>query len=216
MYRSVFLSAGAIASALTLTSPAFAHGYAGNRFFPATIATEDPAAADELALPTITHFGAETEYSGEFAKRITLHLAFSIGQAWTHEDGGGEGFQNLETGLKWQLLTEPEAEAMMSLGLDVEWGGTGDADAGAEETTVIAPGFLFGKGFGGASSEMLRPVAITGQISYAVPTQARDDAGEAIPNVLSGGFALEYSLPYLNSHVRSTISISPACATPSA
>ena len=32
--------------------PAFAHGFAGNRFFPATLATDDPFVADELSLPT--------------------------------------------------------------------------------------------------------------------------------------------------------------------
>ncbi len=33
-----------------------AHGFAGQRFFPATIATEDPFVADELSLPTVSTF----------------------------------------------------------------------------------------------------------------------------------------------------------------
>src|SRR5262249_47204397 len=32
-------------------SGAFAHGFAGKRFFPATLATDDPFVADELSLP---------------------------------------------------------------------------------------------------------------------------------------------------------------------
>ena len=41
---------------------AHAHGIVGERFFPATITTDDPFAADELALPTITVFNHETDY----------------------------------------------------------------------------------------------------------------------------------------------------------
>jgi hypothetical protein len=32
--------------------PAFSHGFAGARFFPATLATDDPFVASELSLPT--------------------------------------------------------------------------------------------------------------------------------------------------------------------
>ena len=31
---------------------AFSHGFAGDRFFPATLTTDDPFAASELSLPT--------------------------------------------------------------------------------------------------------------------------------------------------------------------
>ena len=34
--------------------PASAHGFAGDRFFPATITTDDPFAASELSLPTVS------------------------------------------------------------------------------------------------------------------------------------------------------------------
>jgi hypothetical protein len=33
---------------------ASAHGFAGDRFFPATITTDDPFAASELSLPTVS------------------------------------------------------------------------------------------------------------------------------------------------------------------
>ncbi|MCE9520967.1 MAG: hypothetical protein K8S25_00880, partial [Alphaproteobacteria bacterium] len=50
------ISVIAFAASLALTSVgASAHGYAGSRFFPATILIEDPFVADELALPTYTH-----------------------------------------------------------------------------------------------------------------------------------------------------------------
>ena len=48
---------GATLVALCIAAPgiAEAHGFAGKRFFPATLATEDPFVADELSLPTIFH-----------------------------------------------------------------------------------------------------------------------------------------------------------------
>ena len=39
--------------AMIAASSAAAHGFAGKRFFPATLATDDPFVADELSLPTI-------------------------------------------------------------------------------------------------------------------------------------------------------------------
>ena len=50
-------SAFATVVALAMMSPAgdaAAHGFAGQRFFPATILTDDPFVADEMSLPTIT------------------------------------------------------------------------------------------------------------------------------------------------------------------
>jgi hypothetical protein len=46
------LSSAFSAALLALSAPAFAHGFAGNRFFPATLATDDPFVANELSLPT--------------------------------------------------------------------------------------------------------------------------------------------------------------------
>src|SRR6185437_16678849 len=76
-------SAGATLVALCMATPgiAHAHGFAGKRFFPATLATDDPFVADELSLPTIQwqRFpagddgpgGSETDFSIDVAKRIT-------------------------------------------------------------------------------------------------------------------------------------------------
>ncbi len=61
---------GVTALASLLAAPAAAHGFAGQRFFPATPSTEDPAVADELALPTVTRFSGKTAVSAEYAKRL--------------------------------------------------------------------------------------------------------------------------------------------------
>jgi len=48
-----------IAAAATLwlgASDALAHCFVGGRFFPATLATDDPCVADEMSLPTIAIF----------------------------------------------------------------------------------------------------------------------------------------------------------------
>jgi len=51
------LAAVAAAAALVPSSEAIAHGFAGDRFFPATILTDDPFVADEMSLPTLTREG---------------------------------------------------------------------------------------------------------------------------------------------------------------
>ena len=48
--------AGAAGIITCAATEADSHGFAGARFFPATIATGDPFVADELALPTVAFF----------------------------------------------------------------------------------------------------------------------------------------------------------------
>jgi hypothetical protein len=89
-----FPGAAAPALALVLASlagAAAAHEIAGNRFFPATLAIDDPGVNDELAVPTIsmTKSGDEPpvkqlDFSGEYSRRITEAFAISVGPTWTH------------------------------------------------------------------------------------------------------------------------------------
>ncbi len=65
---------------------AFAHCFVGARFFPATLATDDPCVADELSLPTVswsrtadTPPATEWDVSAELSKRITADFGISIG-----------------------------------------------------------------------------------------------------------------------------------------
>src|ERR1700756_3435778 len=68
---------------------AAAHGFAGKRFFPATLATDDPFVADELSLPTVSSrkepAGDEspatlrTTTSVDFSKRITPQFGIGFG-----------------------------------------------------------------------------------------------------------------------------------------
>ncbi len=186
---------------------AAAHGVAGNRFFPATLATDDPAVAEELSLPTVSwskpdHDTDELDISTEWSKRITPHFGVSFGETWTslRPDGGpnADGFQNLEASVKYQFLTDAAHETILSVGFESEIGGSGAKRVGADNTTTVAPAFYFGKGFGDLpdSAAALRPFAITGQIGYAFPTRAHETQS------LEYGGALEYSFSYLHAHVR--------------
>jgi hypothetical protein len=101
----------ATVAAMGLSMTAAGHGYAGKRFFPATILVEDPFVADELALPTWTHMkGGDVtsdDLEFEFAKRITSKVALSIDRGWSREHGGPDGkvdgFRELSTARHLQL-----------------------------------------------------------------------------------------------------------------
>jgi hypothetical protein len=207
---------------------AFGHGFAGARFFPATLSTDDPFVSDELSLPTVNTIRTpedggtrETDISMEISKRITPDFAIEIGDSFTvlnpHEGRAANGFSNLELGGKYQLLKNGEHEAIASIGLGVEVGGTGGRSVGADSFSTWTPGFFFGKGFGDlpVAVRFLKPFAITGQVGIAIPTSASTrsvtvDAQtgeqeidvERHPDVLEWGFALEYSLIYLQSQVQ--------------
>jgi len=192
---------------------ALAHGFAGDRFFPATLLTDDPFVADEMSLPTLTinpkgsDGSRETDLDFDLAKRLTpdLGVTFSDGWRYVHVPGapGLHGLENLETGLQYQLFIDPRTETMALAGVDVSWGHTGRIAAGADDFTTISPGFDFGKGFGDLPPEleMLRPFAITGNLSFDFPVKT-NSAGSPNPNVFNYGFAFEYSLEYLQHHVR--------------
>ena len=72
---------------LLYQSDACAHGFAGKRFFPATLTTDDPFVADEASLPTVSTIRMpgegespetrETGISVDLAKRITPHFGWS-------------------------------------------------------------------------------------------------------------------------------------------
>src|ERR1700742_5124247 len=113
-----------------------AHVIVGNRLFPATLATDDPGVADELALPTVSSSKTgdvpsvkELDISAEYAKRITEDFGVSFAPTWTrlYAPGGpalngASGFQNIETTFKYQAYTNVPHEFVVSVGLSIEWG----------------------------------------------------------------------------------------------
>ena len=215
-------------AALCIAAPVLvqAHGFAGKRFFPATLATEDPFVADELSLPTNFHQnfpasgdepgGHETDFAVDMSKRITENLGIGLGATYkiVHPDAGDtqRGFDNLEASVKYKFYQDDAHEAIASAGIDWDIGGSGARRVGAESFSTITPGVFFGKGFGDLPSGMkfLRPLAITGQVGYGIPTRSSttsvgDDGDievERNPHTLEWGFSIQYSLPYLQSFVQ--------------
>lgn len=135
---------------------AFGHGFAGARFFPATLSTDDPFVADELSLPTVSTIRTpedggtrETDVSVDMSKRITPDFAIEIGDTFTalnpHDGPAANGFGNLELGGKYQLLKNGEHETIVSIGLGVEVGGTGSRSVGADSFSTWTPGIFLAK-----------------------------------------------------------------------
>lgn len=215
---------------LSMPVYSWAHGYAGKRFFPTTISIEDPFVSDELSFifnylkesgqgdePPVDAFELPVEYT----KRITPHFGISIGDDFRRLDPVGEGseygFGNLELGVKYQFFTSALHEALLSIGVGAAIGGTGNSSVEAESFSTISPAFFFGKGFGDLpeSLKYLRPLAVTGVLGLNFPTQSsttsqtiNEDTMEIEPELernpitFSYGFAVEYSLQYLQSFVK--------------
>ena len=213
------------------TGSAFAHGLIGKRFFPATLAIDDPFVADELSLPTISRIKRpasgeepatrETELTAELSKRLSPNFGISLGgtlKLLDPEEGRSSvsGFDNLEVSLKYVLFKSVEHETLLSLGLGWDVGGTGEKKIGAETFDTVTPGLFFGKGFGDLpeSVELLKPLAVTGAFGVAIPTKGSTNTvtvtadgeneveHEIHPNVARWGFTLQYNLQYLQSFVR--------------
>lgn len=219
-----------LAIALVPLGESVAHEIVGNRFFPATLGIDDPGVNDELAFPTVSSFRTgddpsfrQRDFSGEFSKRITEAFAVSFGSTYSRlspPDGptgaGASGFQNLETTFKYRVFKDPAHEFVMSVGLGVEWGGTGAPGVGADPFNTCTPTVYFGKGFGDLPDTLswIRPVAVTGLIGYAIPGKRSTttlgidpDSGDPTadtefhPRVLNWGGTVQYSMPYLKSAV---------------
>ena len=210
------------------TAGALAHGFAGSRFFPATITIDDPFVADELSLPTVSNQKTgtdpsvvETAISGELSKRITSDFGFSIGYAWNHLDQAGpphnpNGFQNLEITPRYQFLLNAPHEAVASVGVITEIGGTGARQVGAVPFATYTPTLYFGKGAGDLPESLnwARPFALTGTVGYSITSSKKirtpvvdADTGfttlavDHVSNTINYGFAIEYSNFYLRANI---------------
>ena len=190
-----------LAAALLLPQAAIAHGIVGSRFFPATITSDDPFAADELALPTISLGNHEEDYEFEYTKSILPHVSLSFDGGYVNAHPPGDphasGWENLEITPTWQFITDADREFVASAAVSVEIGGSGSGAVG-DRFTTYTPKILFGKGFGDLPDSMalMRPFAVTGVIGYSIP-----GTGAASKSIEWSG-VFEYSLLYLQTNVR--------------
>jgi len=214
--RSAALAALPLVAALVSADPpsAAAHGFAGERFFPATLLTDDPFVADELSLPTFTRAptaadGSQTlDFDFDISKRLTPEIGITLSQGWQHLKSPGlpavTGLTGFSTELDYQFFKNAQHEATAVVGLHTSWAHTGRTNAlGADDFTTLSPLINFGKGFGDLPDTMpwLRPIAVTGNLSLDVPTKTQSN-GNPNPNNFNYGFAFEYSLEYLQHHVK--------------
>ena len=228
--KALFACALALALSIAASPAAQAHGLIGKRFFPATLATDDPFVADELSLPTISYLelrGSEEapptkqiDLSGELSKRLSPDLGISLGGTFRmldpDEGSSVSGFDNLEISAKYVFFKDAPHELLLALGLGWDVGGTGSKKVDAESFNTWTPQLFFGKGFGDLPDqlELMRPFAITGVLGLAVPSRVHtktfetSDTGEVDvkkplnPTVFHWGFSFQYNVQYLQSYVR--------------
>src|ERR1700722_18585721 len=191
--RNPWIVSGAVVTVLGLTAmSAQAHGFVGDRFFPPTIATDDPFATDELLLPSVSYFKSPagggnpavgtTDVGFEFDKEIFPKFALGISGDWLNQKPDGErasrGFDDFTVSAKYQLWQNDTHEAIFSAGAKWEIGGTGSQQIGADSASTFSPTIYFGKGFGDlpAALKYARPFAITGTVAEDLPNSAAPDA----------------------------------------
>ncbi len=193
-----------------LVHRAFGHGFAGDRFFPPTIATDDPFAVDELALPTVSYVknaagddgpaSHEVDAGFEFDKEIFPHFAMGISDNYTYIKPDGQrsmqGWNDIVATAKYELWIDAPHETIVSVGVEADIGRTGKRDF-SNTFTTLSPTLYFGKGLGDLPDKLapLRPFAVTGVVGQDIPLST------AASNDLEWGFAVEYSLMYLQQNV---------------
>ena len=202
----------------------WASGIAGSRFFPVTLAVDHPFVCDELSF-IVNHIQEPDQRTNElslaYSKRITPHFGIEFRDAYRIvKSNGGKiqnGFANVEVGAKYQFFINDQHEVLLSIGIDTELGKTGSKSVGADSFSTISPRFFFGKGFGDLPepAKYLKPLAVTGAIGPNFPTRSKNvttsvdpDTGEIVkdiernPVTFSSGFTVQYSLQYLQKHVK--------------
>ena len=107
-------------------------------------------------------------------------------------------------------------EAVASVGVITEIGGTGARRVGALPFATYTPTFYFGKGAGDLpeSWNWARPFALTGTVGYSITTSKKvtspvvdPDVGitgltvDHVSNTINYGFAIEYSNFYLRANI---------------
>lgn len=188
----------------------FAHGFAGKRFFPATLAVDDPFVTDEAGMlvsnrKTPNGDGTSTDTTDlalDYAKSVTPRFALSVGADYLHLKPDGmpaqNGFANSVIGGKYLVYLSEEGESLVSLGATVEVGGSGTARVGAASGSTVSPTLYFGKGFGGLPDALayLRPLAVTGTLAPNL------SASDLSARTATTGLTLQYNLAYLQAFVR--------------
>lgn len=195
-----------LAAAFTTALPQAAGAYtaAGDRIFPATIVLPQIAPSDELYItPSTAPEPSGTRLNSvalNYDKTITDRLGIEIGDgySWFNQSGAPTryGWQNITGVVQYLAVQDMEHEFLLSFGLQREFGGTGAQGIGSSPLGATMPAVYFGKGLGDVAAPYLRPLAILGVLGYAKAD------GSPRADQINAGVAIEYSIPYLESKVR--------------
>src|ERR1700676_5018074 len=156
--------------------------YVGDRFFPSTLATTVPTAADfynppYFVKPPDTATTHEIDIPTTYSRLVTKDWSVFFTETFRVIDdanrGTRSGFDNLVIGTQYQLYTNPEHQFVVTVGGTAAIGGTG-APGIASSFSTLTPTVYIGKGFGDlpASAAWLRPLTISATAAVAVPTES--------------------------------------------
>jgi len=196
-----------------LPAPVHAFVAAGDRMFPGTLILPQIAPTDEAYIQGATPFSGttpvplnvtrRTDAIWFFSKTLTERLGIRFRDVYTQLDrtmgSSSYGWQTLTANAQYELLLDPAHEFLLSVGVDRQFGGTGAQRvqrAGFSGVGATTPSIYFGKGLGDLGIDYMRPLAIAGNFGYLIADKPPR------PDVASAGFAIEYSIPYLQSKVR--------------
>ena len=202
-----------IAGFALLPAPADAFVAAGDRVFPGTLILPQIAPTDEAYIQGATPFGGTTPVPSNvsrrtdaiwfFGKTLTERLGMRFRDVYTRLDptvgSSRYGWQTLTANAQYEALLDPPHEFLFSVGVDRQFGGTGAGRVqrrGFSGIGATTPSIYFGKGLGDLDIGYLRPLAIEGTFGYLIADKSPR------PDVATAGFAIEYSIPYLQSKVR--------------
>jgi len=214
MSRSTRLGAAACAAALACCPHANAHVIVGPRVFPVTLTLDDPGVADEATLPQVvlapgSDGSHQYQIQWEYDKRITPTTALIYNQGYdiitNHGAKNNTGFENVVITGKWQAYTNADTESVVSLGVIREFaGGAATQSIGGDSYGSTAPTIYFGQGGGFLPVPLLRPLAVTGELSYVFADRRLNSTGDnnGNPDAWSGGLSIQYSIPYLQAQVK--------------
>ena len=224
------LAACALCGALPPAVPALAHVIAGARTFPVTLTFDDPGVSDEASLPALVYQRGGTQggtgpshsvgLGFEFDKTITPTTALIINGGYDINQMNGSktqtGFDTLVVTGKWQAYTNAAHEFVASVGVQREIGGTGTTHTGGDRYGATTPTLYLGKGLGDLPVDMLRPFAVTAELSYTIADKKLKGVQTVDPdsglistqfnngsnNAWFGAASLQYSVPYLQQQVK--------------
>src|SRR6195256_2323694 len=157
--------------------------YVGDRYFPSTLATVVPTAADffnppnfvklpdTATTPSTREIDIPTTYSRLVTKDWSVFFTETFRILDNANSGRRSGFDNLVIGTQYQLYTNPEHQFIVTVGGTAAIGGTG-APGIASSFSTLTPTIFIGKGFGDLPDSVawLRPLTVSGTIAVAGPT----------------------------------------------